>query len=112
MTLPDLMAAALRTGHGGRDQDDYRPDVTCPRPEAGEVLIEVAAAAVNNTDINTRIGWSSKAVSSGTNDGGTNGFSAITAADAAWSGEAMAFPRIQGADVCGRIAAVGEGVSE
>lgn len=112
MSLPDVMAAALLTGHGGLDKLDYRTDVAVPRPDAGEVLIEVAAAAVNNTDINTRIGWYSKAVTSGTNDGGTDGFSAITASDAAWSGEAMAFPRIQGADVCGRVAAVGEGVSE
>ena len=31
-----------------------------PRPKPGEVLINVAAAGVNNTDINTRIGWYSK----------------------------------------------------
>ncbi|KKN86472.1 hypothetical protein LCGC14_0268710 [marine sediment metagenome] len=33
-----------------------------PRPGAGEVLIRVHAAGVNNTDINTRTGWYSKAV--------------------------------------------------
>ena len=32
-------------------------------------------------------------------------------ARAAWSGAAIEFPRIQGADVCGLIVAVGEGVS-
>ena len=34
-----------------------------------------------------------------------------TPARAAWSGAAIEFPRIQGADVCGLIVAVGEGVS-
>ena len=111
MSLPEVMAAAVLTCHGGLDKLDYRSDVPVPRPGEGEVLIEVTAAAINNTDINTRIGWYSKAVVSDTNAGGTDGFATITAADAAWSGEAMEFPRIQGADVCGRIAAVGEGVS-
>jgi NADPH:quinone reductase-like Zn-dependent oxidoreductase len=60
------------------------------------VLIAVAAAGVNNTDINTRVGWYSK----GDND----------ADDASWTGEALGFPRIQGIDVCGRIVAVGTGV--
>ena len=63
------MAAAVLTGHGGPGQMEYRTDVAVPRPGEGEVLIRVAAAAVNNTDINTRIGWYSKAVSSGTNAG-------------------------------------------
>jgi NADPH:quinone reductase-like Zn-dependent oxidoreductase len=71
----------------------------------------VAAAGINNTDINTRIGWYSKAVSSGTSDGGAAGFTDITDSDAAWSGEALTFPRIQGADVAGHIVAVGQGVS-
>jgi len=61
-------------------------------------LIRVAAAGVNNTDVNTRIGWYSK------NDG--------DAADAGWGGTTLALPRIQGADVCGRIVAVGEGAAE
>ncbi|MEO9094138.1 MAG: alcohol dehydrogenase family protein [Microbacteriaceae bacterium] len=111
MSLPEVMAAAVLTGHGGLDKLDYRTDVPVPRPGEGEVLIEVAAAAVNNTDINTRIGWYSKSVESGTEAGGTDGFSNLATADAAWSGNAMVFPRIQGADVCGRIAAVGAGVS-
>ncbi|NKX56532.1 alcohol dehydrogenase family protein [Arthrobacter mobilis] len=111
MALPNTMAAAVLTGHGGLDKLDYRTDVPVPRPQAGEVLIEVAASAINNTDINTRIGWYSKAVAAGTNAGGAAGFTEITDSDATWSGQALAFPRIQGADVCGRIVAVGEGVS-
>lgn len=111
MALPNTMAAAVLTGHGGLDKLDYRTDVPVPIPQPGEVLIEVAASAINNTDINTRIGWYSKAVDAGTNDGGATGFAEITDSDAGWSGQALSFPRIQGADVCGRIAAVGEGVS-
>lgn len=109
-TLPKTMAAVLLTGHGGLEKLEYRTDVAVPTPAEGEVLIEVAAAAINNTDINTRIGWYSKAVDSGTNVGGAEGFAQITDDDAAWSGEALTFPRIQGADAAGRIAAVGPGV--
>ncbi|GAA3725291.1 NADPH:quinone reductase-like Zn-dependent oxidoreductase [Spinactinospora alkalitolerans] len=111
MALPDTMAAAVLTGHGGLDKLDYRTDVPVPHPQRGEVLIEVAASAINNTDINTRIGWYSKTVASGTDAGGAAGFTGIAASDATWSGQALTLPRIQGADVCGRIAAVGEGVS-
>ncbi len=68
-----------------------------PVPGDEDVLICVEAAAVNNTDINTRLAWYSKS------DGG--------AEDASWSGEALQFPRIQGADVCGRIVATGKNIS-
>ncbi|MCK5621407.1 MAG: alcohol dehydrogenase family protein, partial [Alphaproteobacteria bacterium] len=51
---------------------------------------------VNNTDINTRTAWYSK------EDGASE--------DASWAGAPLHFPRIQGADVCGRIVAVGEEV--
>lgn len=111
-TLPGTMAAVLLTGHGGLERLEYRTDVTLPRPAEGEVLIHVAAAAINNTDINTRIGWYSKAVDSGTNAGGASGFTDITDSDATWSGGALTFPRVQGADVTGRIAAVGPGVPD
>jgi NADPH:quinone reductase-like Zn-dependent oxidoreductase len=104
------MAAVLLRGHGGLEKLEYRTDVPVPVPGEGEVLIEVAAAGINNTDINTRIGWYSKAVDSGTNVGGAGGFAEITDDDAAWSGEALTFPRIQGADAAGRIVAVGPGV--
>ncbi|WP_427005443.1 alcohol dehydrogenase family protein [Pseudarthrobacter sp. H2] len=110
--LPETMAAVLLTGHGGLDKLEYRTDVAVPRPGAGEVLIQVAAAAINNTDINTRIGWYSKAVGAGTNVGGAAGFDDITNSDATWSGEPLSFPRIQGADACGHIVAVGKGVPE
>ncbi|MFC3085589.1 alcohol dehydrogenase family protein [Tabrizicola soli] len=104
------MCAVLLTGHGGYEKLEYRTDVPVPQPKPGEVLIRVAASAVNNTDINTRIGWYSKAVGEGSNAGGAAGFAGADDADASWTGEALKFPRIQGADACGRIVAVGEGV--
>ncbi|SDC93214.1 NADPH:quinone reductase [Geodermatophilus telluris] len=111
MVLPRTMAAVLLTGHGGLDRLEYRTDVPVPQPRRGEVLIQVAAAGVNNTDINTRIGWYSKSVTSETGEGGAAGFDTVDDVDATWSGAALEFPRIQGADVCGRIVDVGEGVS-
>ena len=104
------MAAVQLVGHGGLDKLHYRTDVPVPAPGPGEVLIEVAAAGVNNTDINTRIGWYSKSVGDATDAGGAGGFDAVDAADAGWSGAALEFPRIQGADCCGRIVYTGEGV--
>src|SRR3712207_3885633 len=111
MSLPRTMAAVLLTGHGGLEKLEYRTDVPVPRPGKGELLIQVAAAGINNTDVNTRIGWYSKAVSSGTGEGGAAGFDAVDDVDATWSGTALEFPRIQGADVCGRVVEVGAGVS-
>ncbi len=70
----------------------------------------MAAAGINNTDINTRIGWYSKKVVDATNVGGADGFEEVDNADATWSGVPMEFPRIQGADCCGIIVAVGDSV--
>lgn len=108
MTIPAAMRAVLLTGHGGYDCLDIRDDVPVPQPGSGDVLIRVAAAGVNNTDINTRIGWYSKAAAEATDAGAATGIAG--AEDDGWSGEAFAFPRIQGADACGRIVAVGDGV--
>ena len=97
--LPTLMTAMVLTGHGGYEQLSYRTDFPRPSPLPGEVLIRVGAAGINNTDINTRIGWYAN---SAAEDGGVT--------DGSWTGGALAFPRIQGADVCGEVAAVGQGV--
>ena len=98
---PDTMHAVLLTGHGGLEKLDYRTDVLIPQPKPGELLIQIAAAGINNTDINTRIGWYSKAVNEGTDIGGATGFDSVDDDDASWSGTPLTFPRIQGADVCG-----------
>ena len=108
--LPETMHAVHLTGHGGIDQLVYRQDVPTPQPQKGQVIINVRAAGVNNTDINTRIGWYSKSITGDTNEGGADGFDAVDADDASWSGQPLVFPRIQGADCTGVIAAVGEGV--
>lgn len=47
-------------GHGDFDQLAIRDDIPLPQIGATDVLIKVSAAGVNNTDINTRIGWYSK----------------------------------------------------
>ncbi|MER8409648.1 hypothetical protein NKH16_34395 [Mesorhizobium sp. M1307] len=50
------MTAAVLTGHGGVEKLVVRNDFPVPQPKVGELLIEVGAASVNNTDIYTRIG--------------------------------------------------------
>ena len=75
------MKAVVTTGNGGFDKLHYR-DVPMPQLGAGEVLIKVLAAGVNNTEINTRLGWYS---------GG--GWHIPTP-----------FPFIQGTDCCGIVA--------
>lgn len=103
--MTELMSGMVLTGHGGPEMLEWRNDLEVPTPKPGEVLIEVAASSVNNTDINTRVGWYSETVR-----GATDAVGDISDADAAWSGSALAFPRIQGADVCGRIVGVGKDV--
>jgi NADPH:quinone reductase-like Zn-dependent oxidoreductase len=74
--------------------------------------VRISAASVNNTDINTRTGWYSRGVSEGTSVAGAErGFGGASAKDSGWTGSQHHFPRIQGADGCGRIVAVGDGVS-
>jgi NADPH:quinone reductase-like Zn-dependent oxidoreductase len=107
--LPDRMHGVLLTGFGGPEQLQYREDLPVPLPRAGEVLIRVSASSVNNTDINTRVGWYSKTVDGPTQHASV-GFDADRDAAPSWGGAALQFPRIQGADCCGHIVAVGAGV--
>ncbi len=107
-SVPRYMRAVLLKGHGGTEQLEFREDVPVPVPAAGEVLVRIGAAALNNTDINMRIGWYSRSVTSGT--GSTEALT-MGAEDSGWAGDALDFPRIQGADACGHIAAVGARVS-
>lgn len=69
---PDNMRAVLLTGYGGFDKLDYRDDIPVPIPGPDEVLIRVGAAGINNTDINTRIGWYSKEVTADTHQDWTD----------------------------------------
>ena len=55
--IPKTICSVLLTGHGGPEKLKYKTDVPVPEPKPQEVLIRVAAAGINNTDINTRIGW-------------------------------------------------------
>lgn len=109
--VPVSMAGVQLTGHGGLDKLVYRSDLPVPAPGAGEVLIKCHAAGVNNTDINTRIGWYSKRVTSDTGAGGAAGLADVDVSDATWSGKPLEFPRIQGADCFGTIVDAGAEVS-
>ena len=96
--IPKKMRGVWLTGHGGFEKLDIRHDIPVPSPGTKDVLVRVAAAGVNNTDINTRTAWYSK------RDG--------SSADASWSGRSINFPLIQGADICGYIVAVGTEVPD
>ena len=86
------MRAVALTRFGGPEVLELR-DVAAPVPGPGEVVVEVAAVSLNNTDVWTRSGAYG------------------TAEPAGWLGP-IDFPRVQGADVCGHVALVGDGVSE
>ena len=99
------MTAIVLTGYGGFDKLAIRHDVPVPSPGPGEVLIRVGACGVNNTDINTRLGWYAPTAEEAAQGDAT----LADEAPGGWSGP-LSFPRIQGADVAGHIAAVGRGV--
>ena len=105
--LPSTMRAMVTMGHGGLDQIVYHDDWPCPMPEPQEVLIAVRACGLNNTDVNTRSGWYSKAVTEATTG---DALENVDQQDPTWGGKPIEFPRIQGADVCGVITAVGTDV--
>jgi NADPH:quinone reductase-like Zn-dependent oxidoreductase len=109
MTAQNTMRAMVTIGHGGLDQLVFHDDWPRPEPAAGEVLVKVGACGLNNTDVNTRSGWYSKTVQDATTG---DGYDEVGSEDPSWGGAPVVFPRIQGADVCGEIVAVGEGVSE
>lgn len=94
MTTPVVMRAAVLTRHGELDALEVRGDWPVPVPGPGEVLVRVGACGLNATDLNTRIGWYTQ----GSGDG-------------AWAAP-LTFPRVQGADVCGEVAALGPGAPE
>jgi NADPH:quinone reductase-like Zn-dependent oxidoreductase len=90
------MRAVRITGHGGLDVLEPA-DVPVPVPQAGDVLVEVSAVSLNNTDLWTREG--------------AYGRPDDPSALSGWRGP-VDFPRIQGADVAGRVAAIGPDVDD
>lgn len=102
--VPTKMNAMVLMRHGGMDALEYRTDWPVPRPGTGEVLIRVGACGLNNTDVNTRSGWYSKAVSDATTG---NGYEDVNDEDPSWGGAPITFPRIQGADAVGEVIACG-----
>lgn len=109
------MKALVTLAQGGYEQLQIQT-VPRPLPGAGEVLLQVLAAGVNNTDINTRLGWYAPQVTGGTQEAVTTtpgtlqpGLEGQTSqALQGWNG-ATPFPLIQGADCCGRVVQLGEG---
>ena len=96
------MTAVVTTGNGGYEKLVYC-DVPMPIVGAGEVLLQVLAAGVNNTEINTRLGWYSSSVLTGTNNVSEDTQqSATQKLDGGWN-VATPFPFIQGTDCCGRV---------
>lgn len=100
------MKAVITTGNGGYEKLEYK-DVAIPTLNPGEVLMQVLAAGVNNTEINTRMGWYSASVTTGTEDlDGDEEERGRQKSDGGWNA-ATPFPFIQGTDCCGRVVAVG-----
>ena len=98
--VPETMKAVVLTGHGGLDKLEYRDEVPVPDVPAGEVLVEVSACGMNNTDVWVREG--------------AYGLEEDPDAVSTWrrGRSTLTFPRIQGADTVGHIVAVGEGVPD
>jgi NADPH:quinone reductase-like Zn-dependent oxidoreductase len=105
------MKAVVTNGNGGYEKLEYR-NVPVPELASGEVLLQVLAAGVNNTEINTRLGWYSSAVTTGTETlTAAEKEKAKVKADGGWN-EATPFPFIQGTDCCGGVVAVAPGGDE
>jgi len=104
----ESMKAVVTTGNGDFDKLDYR-DVAIPRAASGEVLLKVLAAGVNNTEINTRLGWYSSSVASGTEQFADSERDDAELADGGWNA-ATPFPFIQGTDCCGEVVAMADDV--
>jgi D-arabinose 1-dehydrogenase-like Zn-dependent alcohol dehydrogenase len=98
--IPQTMRAAVTTGFGGPEMLEVRDDVSVPKVVAGEALIEVSACCCNNSDIWLREGAYGREDDPEARSGWLRGAKAVE------------FPLIQGADIVGRVAAVGAGVDQ
>lgn len=97
------MKAVVTMGNGGYDQLVYC-DVARPTPGPDEVLVQVRAAGMNNTEINTRLGWYASSVRESTEHAAEA--EQTQKVDGGWNA-ATPFPFIQGTDCCGTVAEVG-----
>jgi len=97
-SIPKTMHAMLLTRHGDFDVLKFVADYPVPSPAAGEVLVKVSTSSVNNTDINTRIGWYAEQQEDADELKG------------GWGGSSLGFPRIQGTDICGTIVSTGQDI--
>ena len=95
MTIPEMMLAVRQIGIGDLEQLELA-QVPVPHPGATEVLVQVAACGLNNSDIMRRIGG--------------YGSEKDPASATGWKREPPGLPRIQGSDIAGTIVAVGSGV--
>ncbi len=102
------MMAVVTTGNGDYDKLVYR-EVPVPQPGPGEVLLQVLAAGINNTEINTRLGWYSASVTTSTEAAAETDMAPKQ--DGGWNAPTP-FPFIQGTDCCGHVVAVADGVDE
>ncbi len=92
------MKAVVTTGNGGYGKLEYR-DVPVPRIGPGEALLRVLAAGINNTEINTRLGWYSNSVTTATSDAADAQEEHTThRADGGWN-ETTPYPFIQGTEL-------------
>lgn len=98
VSIPSTMKAVVLTGHGGLDKLEYK-DFPVPKVDRNEVLIEVHACGMNNTDVWVREG--------------AYGTDEDPDAVASWrrGRPTLTFPRIQGTDTVGRIVKTGAGVN-
>ncbi len=104
------MTAAVTLGNGGFEMIEIQ-QVPIPKPGPGEVRVKVLAAGMNNTEINTRLGWYSSTVSASTDDTARDAAvteAAVHRADGGWN-EATPWPLIQGTDCCGIVDELGKG---
>jgi NADPH:quinone reductase-like Zn-dependent oxidoreductase len=92
MMIPQMMLVARQIGIGDLDQLELA-EVPVPRPGPGEVLVQVGACGLNNSDIMRRIGGYASEDDPASLTG--------------WKREPPGLPRIQGSDIAGTIVAVG-----
>jgi NADPH:quinone reductase-like Zn-dependent oxidoreductase len=97
VTAGRTMTAAVLFRHGGPEALEVRTDWPVPRLRAGQVLVRVGAAAVNNTDLWTREG--------------AYGLPGRPEAEAGWRGP-VDFPRVQGGDIAGVVSETAEDVPD